>query len=235
MRRDGLIRLKCDLHTHVIGDRPFEKKGPWVLRPKEFIDLASSLGYDFLSFTYHNYLYYDSQVWDYAEEKGIILIPGIERSIQRHHVLFFNSPHSESIRSFSSIRSYRLIYPGSLVVAPHPFYGSSTCLGKKLIENKDCFDAIEYCHFFTRWFNPNKKAVRVGKMFRIPLLGCSDAHRVKEFGKTFSYVYTEERSSDALIEAIKAGRVECVASPLPLLDFIKEAFWLCTRFRECLS
>jgi predicted metal-dependent phosphoesterase TrpH len=226
---ERLIRLKCDLHTHIIGDRRYEDLSSGMLTPWAFIDLASSLGFDVLSFTYHDYLYQDANVWAYAKQKGIILLPGTERSIDRHHVLLFNCPHAETLISFSEIRNYRRIFQNCLVIAPHPFYRDRVCLGNKLIQNVDCFDAIEYCHFYTSFFNPNRKAVRMARKFGLPMIGCSDAHREDDFATTYSYIYAEERSADAIIKAIKAGRVDYVTSPLPFIKFIKEFLWIVTR------
>lgn len=227
--RKSLIRLKCDLHTHVIGDLKHEKRFRGMLAPEAFIDLASGLGFDALSLTYHDYLYHDTEVWDYAKKKGIILIPGTERSIDRYHVLLLNAPHAETIDSFEGIRYYRRIFRDCLTIAPHPFYKSRVCLGKKLMQHIDCFDAIEYCHFYTRYLNPNRKAIRVAKRFGLPMIGCSDAHRTHEFGSTYSHIFVKERSMEGIIEAVKAGRVAYETSPLPLNRFIREVLWILTR------
>ncbi|MBN2372529.1 PHP domain-containing protein [bacterium] len=224
--QDRLIRLKCDLHTHVIGDTPYEPKTQGMLSPREFVDLASDKGFDCLSFTYHDYLYYDADIWNYAKEKGVMLIPGTEISINGYHVLLLNCQHCMGISSFDGIRYYRSIFPGALIIAPHPFYKSSISLGKMLIENIDCFDAIEYCHFYTRFFNPNRKAVKIAKRFSLPLICCSDAHRASDFGTTYSYIYVEERSVDSIIQSIRDGRIEHVTSPLPFGLFFKEILWI---------
>jgi len=225
----SFVRLKCDLHTHVAGDRWKDHVAPEILSPVDFIDGASSMGFDVLSLTYHDFLYHDPDVWAYAKERGVVLVPGIERSFDRRHVLLYNCPHAESIKSLGALRHYRDLFPRCLVIAPHPFYRGQVCLGRMLVRNIDCFDAIEYCHFYTRLFNPNRTAVRVARKFSLPMVGCSDAHRMEDFAGTYSYVYARERSVEAVTEAVKAGRVECVTTPLPLGRFFREILWILTR------
>jgi predicted metal-dependent phosphoesterase TrpH len=232
---EGFIRLKCDLHTHLIDPRYPKTNSEDRLAPQEVIDIASSLDFDVLAFTCHNYVYHDADVWAYAKQKGIILVPGTEKSINHYHVLFFNCLHAEGIRNFEQIRHYKRLFPGCLTIAPHPFYKTRVCLGRKLLKNIDCFDAIEYCHFYSRFVNPNRKAARVAKRYGLPMLGCSDAHRIEDFGTTYSYVYVEEKSVDAIIEAIKAGRVEYRTSALSLRKFMKEILWIIIRMPDVLK
>ncbi|MGA1844707.1 MAG: PHP-associated domain-containing protein [bacterium] len=233
--QEPFIKLKCDLHTHIVGDRWKDHVTSQNMPPADFIDRAVSMGFEVLSFTYHDFLYHDPAVWAHAKERGVVLVPGIERSFDRRHVLLYNCPHAEAIEGLRALRHYRRLFPQCLVIAPHPFYKGQVCLGRRLVRNIDCFDAIEYCHFYTRFFNPNRTAVRVAKRFSIPMVGCSDAHRMEDFASTYSYIYARERSVDGVIEAVKAGRVEYVTTPLPLKRFFSEVLWILTRFSYVLK
>ena len=65
------MRLKCDLHLHTKEDSRHQLN----YNAKELIDAASGHGYDVLSITNHNTVTYNRELADYAEERGILLIP----------------------------------------------------------------------------------------------------------------------------------------------------------------
>ena len=222
------IKLKSDLHIHTSEDL-FEKGLgiKTLVAPKEFIDVAVDLGFEVLSFTHHGRLFIDPEIDEYAKERNILLLPGIEAYIEKKHVLLYNCDLKiEDIYTFNELRRYKCSQ--MLVIAPHPFYFIESCLGNLLIKHIDCFDALEYCHFYSELINPNKKAIEVGKKFNLPVVGNSDSHKINEFGMTYSYIYAKEKSISGVIEAIKANRVEYISQPFPLTIFfanlIKHSF-----------
>jgi hypothetical protein len=87
-------------------------------------------------------------------------------------------------------------------------------MGRRLIQYQDCFDAIEYSHFYTREMNFNQKAVEAARAQDKPLVGTSDVHFLRQLGKTYSYVKVEEKSVKSVVTAIKAGQVDLVTVPL---------------------
>jgi predicted metal-dependent phosphoesterase TrpH len=82
------------------------------------------------------------------------------------------------------------------------------------------FDAVEYCHFYTRQINFNRHAVRFARRHQLPVVGTSDAHILSQFGLAYSLVEAE-KTPDAIIQAIKAGRVKPVSRPIPLAQLIR--------------
>jgi predicted metal-dependent phosphoesterase TrpH len=202
------VWLKADLHIHTC-------QGPesivrWT--PREVIDLAAQAGYQILSFTDHDRRTYDSSLACYAQERGIVLIPGVEATIEGRHVLLYNFSHSlEALRTLDDIR--RRKGPHSLVIAPHPFFPGPTSLRQRLVENLDLFDAIEYCHFHTAWLDYNRAAQRLAQANDLPLVGNSDAHLPCQFGTTYSLVETEP-TLEGVLTAIRAGQVRVVSRPL---------------------
>ena len=89
--------LKVELHAHTDLD-PVDRIPHSTT---DLIDHAASLGYHVLAITLHD-RYFDPADWQaYARDRGILLLPGIERTIERQHVLLINFPaESASIRSF---------------------------------------------------------------------------------------------------------------------------------------
>lgn len=217
-------RLKIDFHLHNsedIAERVSGTRG--MPSPQEFVDMAVEKGYDAIAFTHHGLLYKDPDIEKYAAEKGLLLIPGIESFINKKHVLLINYEGKRHILNFNQLRQIKK--DNLLVIAPHPYYKASFCLENDLEENIDCFDAIEYSHFYTNWFNLNKKALKISKKYNKPMIGNSDAHFVHQFGTTYSYVYAEEKSIEAIIKAIKEGQVEYVSTPLPAYRLLFISIW----------
>ena len=79
------MRLKCDLHLHTKEDPRHQLS----YTAKELIDAAAGHGYDVLSITNHNIVTYDSELADYAADRGILLIPGVEATVMGKHVLIY--------------------------------------------------------------------------------------------------------------------------------------------------
>jgi len=206
--------LKADLHIHTC-------EGPegivrWT--PREVIDLAAQAGYRILSFTDHDRRTYDSSLAGYAEERGIVLIPGVEATIERRHVLLYNFPHSlDGLRTLDDIR--RRKGPDGLVIAPHPFFPGPTSLRQRLVENLDLFDAVEYCHFYTAWLDYNRTVRRLAQANDLPLVGTSDAHLPCQFGTTYSLIEAEP-TLEGVFSAIRAGRVHVVSRALKASELL---------------
>ena len=207
--------LKVDLHTHTADD-PKEKI---QYTSRELIDKAHRLGFDAISITNHEAISNGEYLRDYARERDIVLIPGGELRIRGKHVLAVNA-HQELLnaRTFRDLR--RLRTPENLIVAPHPYFPDSSSLLWRVGKNIDLFDALEFSWFFHSYINFNMFAIRTAVRHGIPLVCTSDCHHLTTFGSAYSLV-DAEKDAVAIVEAIKAGRVEIAANPLNLLDFGK--------------
>lgn len=202
------IVLKLELHSHTDED-------PQDLIPHtatDLIDRAADLGYHALAITLHDRQVPLAGVAGYARERGITLVPGIERTIQGKHVLLLNfSRASESVRSFDDLARLKRREPG-LVVAPHPFFPLGSCLRGWMNVRPDLFDAVEYNGMFTRVLNFNVEAERWARAHGKPIVGNGDVHRLDQLGTTWTWV-DAEADADAICEAIRAGRARFEAHP----------------------
>lgn len=219
------LKLKIDLHCHTSHDLIEEKVSGRkdLISPKELIDLAVEKNYDAISLTHHGIQYRNPEIEKYAQGKGLLLIPGVEGYINRKHILMINFPNMKGINSYEDLCKQK--NENTLVIAPHPYYGTAQCIGDDLVPNIKCFDAIEHSHLYNSFLNPNKKAVEVARLYNLPVIGNSDTHLKFQFGTTYSIVDAEEKSAVGIIKAIKAGKVEYVTSPLPFNSFIKGVLW----------
>jgi len=202
--------LKADLHIHTAED----PEDLIFYSATELIDRAASLGYQVLSITNHNSSVYSSYLGSYAAERGIVLIPGMEATIEGRHVLLYNMDFPQVDRgSIQGLRSLKR--PDTLVMAPHPFFPSMVALGRRFLENMEIFDAVELCHLYTKYFDFNAKAQRLAETRGLPIVGTSDAHQRAQFHTTYSLIEAEPHP-EAIIEAVKQGRVSVVTRPLTL-------------------
>jgi predicted metal-dependent phosphoesterase TrpH len=200
--------LKVDLHTHTADD-PVDRI-PYSSR--DLIDRAAALGYDALAITLHDRQLDVRSLEAYAAARGIVLIPGIERTIQGKHVVLLNfSRATEDVTSFPDLRRLKSRESG-IVIAPHAFFPAPTCLRGLMDRHADLFDAVEYNAMFTASVNFNEKAVRWAEAHGKPLVGNGDVHRLAQLGTTYSLVdAAPERAS--ICAAIAAGRVRVCATP----------------------
>ncbi len=203
--------LKTELHTHTIDD-PEDGKRIVVHSAHQLIDKAKEQGFQVLSITNHNQLLFTSALEEYAKERGILLIPGVEATLEGKHVLLYNFLNYDSTWSSPEIAT-KNTGTGQLVIAPHPFFPLPTALGKQMIRWHGLFDAIEYNQFYLSWLNFNKRAQELAQQLNLPLVGNSDVHWIFQLGRTYSLVYAEQ-NTDSVLNAIKQGHVRLVTEPV---------------------
>ena len=199
--------LRADLHVHTREAEPFI-----AYNAREVIARAAREGYRVLSITNHDTLTFDTELAAFARDRGIVLIPGVEVTVEGRHVLIYNADVAvDKLTTFAGLRRYRT--PEWLVVAPHPFFPASYCLREKLWHEIELFDAIEFSHFYTPRLDFNRAAVKLASAVGLPLLGTSDSHLADQFGTTFSLIESD-LSVESVLSAIKQGRVSVVSRPL---------------------
>jgi len=208
------MRLKADLHVHTADDR-HDRLG---YSSEMLIDEVAQLNLDVLAIACHGRVVYTAHLAEYARRRGVLLVPAIETLIEGKHVVLINpDPEQAAATTFDALRA--LGRRNAVILAPHPFYPAKACLREALIANIDLFDAIEYSCFYYYGCNPNRKAVRVAKQYRRPLIGTSDTHILPYSGRTFSWIEAEEARIEAVIDALRAGHVEVVTAPPPWASF----------------
>ena len=201
--------LKVELHTHT-SDDPVDRIPHTTT---DLIDRAAALGYDAVAVTLHERQLDLRSYASYAAERGIVLIPGVERTIEGKHVLLLNFERdADELQSFDDLARLKRRSRG-LVVAPHPFFPAPSCLLSQLERHADLFDAVEYNAMFTRQLNFNRLAERWAARHGTPMIGNCDVHRLRQLGTTYSLV-DAPRDAGAICAAIAEGRVSVVSRPL---------------------
>jgi predicted metal-dependent phosphoesterase TrpH len=204
------VPVKVELHSHT-SDDPIDRIPHSAV---QLIDRASELGYGALAITLHGRQLDLERFAPYASERGVVLIPGVEVSIEGRHVLLINFPAgADDVRSFEDVARLKRRAPRGLVVAPHPFYPAASCLRSLMDVHAELFDAVEYNAMYAAGLNFNRRAVRWAARHRKPIVGNCDVHRLHQLGTTCSLVDAEP-DADAICDAIKSGRVRVESRPL---------------------
>lgn len=195
--------VKIELHTHT-SDDPIDRI-PYSLF--ELVDRAAALGYGALAVTLHERQLDLRRFQPYAAARGVVLIPGVERTIEGKHVLLANfSAAAESVRTFAALARLKARERAGIVIAPHPFFPSRVCLHGDLDRHADLFDAVEVNAMFVRGVDFNARAAAWAARHGKPLVGNGDVHRLAQLGSTYSLVDAAP-DANAICDAIRAGRV----------------------------
>ena len=203
--------LKAELHTHTRED-PSDGQRIVLHSPEELIDRAAAQGFELLSITNHNQLLYKEGLSEYAQEKGILLLPGVEATLEGSHALLYNFlDYDPDWTTPSQVMARK--GRAQLVVAAHPFFPIRSALGRRFLEWRELFDAVEYNHFYTKRINFNLRAQRAARQRRIPLIGNSDVHFLEQLGCTYSLIYAEKETA-SVVDAVKRGAIRIVTAPL---------------------
>lgn len=223
---DGRSMLKIDIHMHSSED----PRDALDYNARDLIRYAAYHDFDAIAITLHGKVIDDDGLTEFAKSRGVLLIRGIEKRIHGKELLVYNVTQAEmdAVREFQDLRELKASKGDKiLIVAPHPFFKKSQCLGRHLEENIDLFDAIEFCHLYTTFWNLNKRAVEVAESHRKPMVATSDSHALWMFGKNYSWVESP-CTMDGIFKAIREGRVRPHSEPIHPFELVKKMGWFYT-------
>src|SRR5437763_8994990 len=218
--------IKLDLHIHTFDD----PKDKLDYSAHELLARARRLGFSVLAITLHDAVFDRPEVFDAPQRLGILLIPAAEMRIEGADIIFLNvtAQDVEGLRNFDDVRKLRARRDQSLfTIAPHPFYLLGGSIGKRLLDEIDCFDAIEFCHFHKGFFNPNRRAMRVAENFSKPLVATSDAHRLSAFGRHYTIIpRPSPLTAESIFAQLRAGRLRINSTAATFQDIISNFYFV---------
>ncbi|MDQ6810142.1 MAG: PHP domain-containing protein [Verrucomicrobiota bacterium] len=218
--------IKCDLHIHTLDD----PKDALDYTAHQLLDRARSLGFGVLAITLHDAVFDDPGVFADAARMGILLIRAAELRVRGADIVILNVGRDDisGISDFDHIRALRARKGTSIFTfAPHPFYLFGGSIGARLIENIDCFDGIEFCHFYRPFLNPNRRAVKVAARFGKPLIATSDAHRLHGFGRHYtSFPAPSELSVETVLAALRGGELRLTSPAASVREIAGALYFL---------
>jgi predicted metal-dependent phosphoesterase TrpH len=218
--------IKTDLHIHTLDD----PKDALDYSAHELLERARTLGFRVLAITLHDAVFDRPEVFADAASMGILLIPAAEMRLEGADVILLNvaAKEVESLRTFDDLSALRARRgPSLFTIAPHPFYVLGGSIGEKLIERIDLFDAIELCHFWGRFFNPNRRAAEIAGRFGKPLIATSDAHRLHAFGSNYTSVpQPAALTVENVIGALRSGPLQVTNPPCSFIDLMSTIYFV---------
>src|SRR5438093_11168902 len=218
--------VKVDLHIHTLDD----PKDAVDYSAHELLERARALGFRVLAITLHDAVFDRQEVFADAAAMGILLIPAAEVRLCGADVIVLNVTAEEiaRLKNFDDLRQLRAQRGDSIfTIAPHPFYVFGGSIGPRLLENIDCFDAIEICHFHKGLFNPNRRAAKVARRFGKPLVATSDAHRLDAFGRHYTNIpRPAELTFENVLTALRSERITLTSPPCSFADLVNAIYFV---------
>ena len=218
--------IKVDLHIHTLDD----PKDVIDYSAHQLLERARMLGFGVLAITLHDAVFDREEVFADATAMGILLIPAAEVRLEGADVIVLNVAAEEmaSVKNFEDLRRLRACRGDSIFTfAPHPFYVLGGSIGGRLLEEIDCFDAIELCHFHKGPLNPNRRAARVAKKFGKPLIATSDAHQLHAFGRHYTSIpRPAELTIENVFAALHHGPLRLTSPAASIADLASAIYWI---------
>jgi predicted metal-dependent phosphoesterase TrpH len=216
-----IMLLKTSLHIHTSEDK---KDGHMIgYDAYRLIDEAEKSGFDVLGFTPHQKFVFKPEFAEYAKKKGILLIPGVERSFGRvlnKHVIILNCDKSiEKVKNFKQLIKYKKEHPEIFVLAPHPTYNRLLSVGARNLEKYiGLFDAIEYSWLYSKRMNSNKRAEKIALAHNKPMVSTADVHVLKKLDTDYALIEADGFTAESVFRAIKEQRFENITAPKKFAD-----------------
>lgn len=218
--------IKVDLHIHTLDD----PKDVIDYTAHQLLERAHHLGFGVLAITLHDAVFDRPEVFADAAAMGILLIPAAEVRLQGADVIVLNVTADEvgQLKDFDDLRRLRNRRGDSiLTIAPHPFYVLGGSIGSRLLDEIDCFDAIEFCHFHKGLLNPNRRAARAAARFGRPLIATSDAHRLHAFGRHYTTMpRPSELTAENVFAAVRNGPLHLTSPPASIVDLVSAIYFI---------
>src|SRR5215475_8609651 len=218
--------IKIDLHIHTLDD----PKDAVDYSAHQLLERARALGFRVLAITLHDAVFNRQEVFADAAAMGILLIPAAEMRLRGADVIVLNVTPEEmaDLKGFDDLRQLRAQRGDSIfTIAPHPFYMFGGSIGSRLLQEIDCFDAIEFCHFHIGLFNPNRRAKRVASRFGKPLIATSDAHRLHAFGRHYTSVpMPSVLTLENVFAALRSGPLRLTSPACSFADLVSAIYFV---------
>jgi predicted metal-dependent phosphoesterase TrpH len=211
------LRVKIDLHVHTYYSSDS------LITPKDLVYYAAKRGLDAVAITDHDRV--DGAV-KIAQEKNLLIIPGIEVSSLNGHVLGLNVQEPIPRRLDVDETVDRIHDSGGIAVACHPVTFFKGSLGER---TNSRFDAVEVINASAFPFNYSvKHGERLASRLGISRVGGSDAHYGPEIGCAHTVV-DAELVVDEIVKAIRRGSCQPFGGAIPLPTRLKRGFLLLRR------
>lgn len=188
--------MLIDLHCHT---RVFSACS--ALTPDALVRAAKARGLDGVCITEHDALWPLEDIERLAGEMDFVVLRGMEVTTEVGHVLVFGAgSHRPETASLEALRQV-VAEDGALMFLAHPSRKYGTLLPSDL---PSWFDSVESQNG-TEGMLQNDHAVHLARGMRLPGIGGSDAHSVREVGICATEFEGDVRGEASFLEALRNG------------------------------
>ncbi len=209
--------MRFDLHVHSC----FSKDSSANL--DDILEYATKNGLDGFAICDHDSIEGGVECVKRAQELGSkqLVIPGLEVTSSKGHILVLGVKELIEPGLSPEATIEKAHAQGAVVVIPHPFKLTSHGIG--YLEGLEA-DAVEVLNSRCMTGGPNKKARKVAGSLGFNMVGGSDAHEAQMIGRCYAEIDASERSVEAVLDAIRAGRTSAHGRRTPFMFVIKQFF-----------
>ncbi|MFC5135947.1 MULTISPECIES: PHP domain-containing protein [Haloferacaceae] len=202
--------LSVELHSH--SALSHDGRDPVDL----LLEQAAAVDLDALAVTDHDEIDASIEAAEKASEYGLVGIVGMEVTSAAGHVLAFGIdelvpsglPFDETLD--------RIREAGGIAVVPHPFQKTRHGVAAHVSDDQLArADAIEVYNSRLFTGRANRQAETFAVRRNLPMTAGSDAHISEMVGQAVTEVGADERSADAILEAVADGRTSVVGKRTP--------------------
>jgi len=218
------LLLKIDLHVHTCYSYDSN------ISLKSLLMEARRKGLDGVAVTDHDTVDGALKACKIASEMGmkhqLIVIPGIEVSTKRGHILGLNVTEPIPMGLGVEETINRIHEAGGIAIAAHPqsyFFKDGIGLSPKILSFG--LDGVEVMNSALFPFKPLVQACKnFAEKHNLPQTAGSDSHVVEAIGLAYTLIDAEEKSVDSIIRSIKKGLTTPLGTGMPLTLRIKKLF-----------
>ena len=202
--------LTVELHSH--SALSHDGRDPVEL----LLEQAAAVGLDALAVTDHDEIDASIEAAQKAADHGLIGIVGMEVSSAAGHILAFGIEDLIPPGLSYDETLERIHEQGGIAVIPHPFQKSRHGVAPHITEDQlASADAIEVYNSRLFTGRSNRQAERFAIERGLPMTAGSDAHISELVGQAITEVGADDRTPEAILEAIRHGRTSVIGQRTP--------------------
>ncbi|GAB7093527.1 PHP domain-containing protein [Halolamina litorea] len=202
--------LSVELHCH--SELSHDGRDPVDL----LVEQAAAVGMDAIAVTDHDAIQASKDAAALAGEYGLVGIVAMEVTSAAGHVLALGIEEEIPPGLSYDETLERIHEQGGIAIVPHPFQSSRHGVAAHITDEQlASADAIEVYNSRLLTGRSNRQAERFATAHGLPKTAGSDAHISEMVGQAVTEVGAEERSVEAILDAIADGRTSVVGQKTP--------------------
>ena len=205
--------FRVDLHVHSAHSADSRLPLP------DIADRLSYAGLSGVAITDHNSIASHAKIPELRRRfPSYLFVPGVEVSTAEGHLLVYGVEEMPPVRRPLAETLDWARSRGGVTVLAHPLRWAHG-VGPRYLESARV-DGVEAQNGHNGPIT-NAKAELIGARRHLALVGGSDAHAIREIGRSFTRVPSEDVSVEGVLQALRAGRTDAGGTPLTLRERIR--------------